>query len=449
VDPNLDGGKSANENLPAMPPQPTPPRTLTVPSAPCGLSGRVTVPPSKSITQRALVAAALAGGGAWVRRPLDAEDPRLLLAGLQAAGFRLAWDVDGVVATGWSPAAGAEIRMGNNGTGVRFLLAQLAATAGGWTLDGVARLRERPIAPLAEALQRLGAEIAPAGGGPLALPLRVTGRPLDGGGVSLDASASSQFVSALLLLGARLPKGLAVQLAQPPPSRPYLALTVEVMRAFSADAGYDENALRAWVAPGTLQPCELVVEGDWSAAAFPLAGVAVAGGSVVVDGVGADSRQGDAAMLAILAAAGCRIATVPGGVAVEGPATRPVRADLRDTPDLFPALAVVAAAVGGALTGLEGLAAKESDRLGLMAANLIAMGFRVATDGRSLTSPGARPTRSAAAAALPCAADHRIAMALAVAGLVAAGVTVDDADCVAKSWPGFWASWTTLTAGRP
>lgn len=431
-----------------MPPQPTPPRALTVPFAPRGLSGRVTVPPSKSITQRALVAAALAGGGARVRRPLDAEDPRLLFAGLQAIGFRLAWDAGGVVAAGWSPAAAADIGMGNNGTGARFLLAQLAATSGEWTLDGGARLRERPIAPLAEALLRLGAAIAPAGGGPLALPLRVTGRPLAGGEVSLDASASSQFVSALLLLGARLPEGLTVQLAQAPPSRPYLALTVEVLRAFGAEAGLDEGALQAWVAPGALLPCELVVEGDWSAAAFPLAGVAVAGGAVEIAGVSAESRQGDATMLAILAAAGCRASAVPGGLVVEGPAIRPVHADLRDTPDLFPALAVVAAAVGGALTGLEGLAAKESDRLGLMTANLTAMGFRVATDGRSLTSPGARPTRAAAAAALPCAADHRIAMALAVAGLVAAGVTVDDAGCVAKSWPGVWASWTSLTAGR-
>jgi 3-phosphoshikimate 1-carboxyvinyltransferase len=429
-----------------MPSQSTPPRAQAVPFAPHGLAGTIAVPPSKSITQRALVAAALAGEGACVRRPLDAEDPRLLFRALQAAGHRLTWAGGEVRSGGWKATAGGEIGMGNNGTGVRFMLAQLAATRGEWTLDGVARLRQRPIAPLAGALRRLGAEIAPVGGGSLALPLRVVGRPLAGGTVALDASASSQFVSALLLLGARLPGGLEVALAGAPPSQPYLALTIEVLRVFGVAAGFEHGALRAWVSASEQCPAVLTVEGDWSAAAFPLAAVAVAGGDVTLTGLREDSAQGDAAVLAILVEAGCGVRATPAGLTVRGPATRPIRADLRDTPDLFPPLSVVTARIGGALTGLAGLAAKESNRLALMAANLAALGFPVVAGDDTFTSTGERPMRAATAAPLPCAADHRIAMAIAVAGTIVPGVAVADAACVAKSWPDFWLQWRSLLA---
>jgi 3-phosphoshikimate 1-carboxyvinyltransferase len=430
-----------------MPYPPSPRQALAMTPAAHGVHGAIAVPPSKSVTQRALVAAALAGGGATVRRPLDAEDPRLLFEALRSAGCLLEWRAGDVVASGWAPAAGGDVTMGNNGTGARFMLAQLAATAGVWTLDGVARLRERPFTALVRALTDLGAEIAPLAGSTLGLPLRITGRRLDGGEVDIDAGASSQFVSALLLLGARLPRGLIVRLAQSPPSRPYLTLTSEVLKAFGVDAGYDDRSLQAWVAPGQPRPTTVAVEGDWSAAAFPLAAVAVVGGRISLPGLAADSRQGDAVMLGLVETAGCRVSASTEAVVVEGPAVRPVHADLRDAPDLFPALAVVVAALGGELTGLEGLAAKESDRLSLMAANLSAIGFEVAAGGGALRAPGSLPRRATTTASLPCAGDHRIAMALAVAGSAVPGVSIDDAGCVAKSWPGFWAAWGALVAG--
>src|SRR5512136_2471833 len=202
--------------------------------APGGMGGSIRVPASKSLTQRALVAAALAGRGSVLRGPLDAEDPRLLFDALRRAGFRLVWDEDVVTAQGREPVEGATLRLGNNGTGLRFLLAQLANVPGTWVVDGSERLRQRPIVPLIGALRRLGARIEPVEGVDVALPLRVNGRLLAGGEVRLDASASSQFVSALLLLGATLPDGLAVHLDSLPPSRPYLQLTVEVLTAFGA-----------------------------------------------------------------------------------------------------------------------------------------------------------------------------------------------------------------------
>jgi 3-phosphoshikimate 1-carboxyvinyltransferase len=417
--------------------------------APAGVAGSIRVPASKSLTQRALVAAALAGPGSTVRNPLDAEDPRLLFEALCKAGFRLLWEADAVTAHGRDRVTGAALLLGNNGTGLRFLLAQLVALPGTWEVDGSERLRQRPLAPLVAALRSFGARIEPVEGFHDVLPLRVHGQPLQGGRVELDASASSQFVSALLLLGAGLPEGLSVRLPAPPPSRPYVELTVEVMTAFGAPpVAADEG--RTWNVPGGgLRPAEFAVEGDWSAAAFPLAAAAVAGGEIEVEGVRRDSRQGDATVLDMLARAGCRVADSPRGVALQGPATAPLEADLRDTPDLFPPLAVVVAALGGRLTGLAGLAAKESDRLTVMTGRLGALGFGVEAGAGWFAGSGEGRRMPSTGILLDPAADHRIAMALAVAGCVVPGVRVSNPGCVGKSWPEFWDAWQRIVPAGP
>ncbi|MBI4917321.1 MAG: 3-phosphoshikimate 1-carboxyvinyltransferase [Acidobacteria bacterium] len=413
------------------------------------MSGRIAVPPSKSLTQRALVTAACAGGGSRVVRPLDAEDPRLLAAALTATGFRLGWAGDEVLTSGRDAVDGAKLFLGNNGTGARFLLAQLASLPGEWRLDGVSRLRERPFGALVRALVGLGADVTPESPGEPRLPLRVRGRSLVGGRVHLDPSESSQFVSALLLLGPCLRDGVEIVLEAAPPSRPYVALTAEVLAAFGGRCESAEDGRIVRAAPGGLRPATFVVEGDWSAAAFPLAAAAVAGGEVEVAGVRRDSHQGDAVVAGLLAEAGCRVRATTQGVALAGPATRPVVADLRDTPDLFPALAVVTAVVGGRLTGLSGLAAKESDRLEVMVAHLQALGFRVGVEDGTFTSRGGLKGIAAPVGALAPAGDHRVAMALAVAGAVVPGVRVADPGCVAKSWPGFWVRWDELVGVAP
>lgn len=429
-----------------------------MPHAPRGLSGRIGVPPSKSLTQRALVAAALAGGGARVVGPLDAEDPRLLARALGELGYRLTWAGDSVTMGGRDPVASAHLFMGNNGTGARFMLALAAGLPGEWLIDGGPRLQERPMAPLVRALGALGARLEPATtvthrGEPLPqfgrLPLRVYGRELTGGDVSLDPSASSQFVSALLLLGVRMSHGLILRLEAMPPSRPYIALTIEVLEAFGGSCHVAAGGHILEVTGGGLRPASYTVEGDWSAAAFPLAGVAVAGGELEVAGLSTASRQGDAAVAALLDSVGCTVRPSPQGVVVRGPAARPLHADLRDTPDLFPALAVVVARVGGRLTGLEGLAGKESDRLAVVAAHLERLGFPLQVAGGALSCPGRGGSWRAPAGPLDPAGDHRVAMALAVAGAVVVGVTINDPGCVGKSWPSFWSDWDGVTAGGP
>lgn len=413
-----------------------------------GLAGRIQVPPSKSLTQRAIVAAALAGDGSCVRRPLDAEDPRLLAAALEGAGFGVRWSSDRVTVGRREVVNEGSFNLGNNGTGARFLLAVLAAWPGRWLLDGSPRLRERPVAALVNALRELGAEIeSPAAGRSVArderLPLRLLGRALEGGAVHLDATASSQFVSALMLLGAVLPRGLDVAVAARPPSRPYLDLTAEVLTAFGAKVQWDEDALHVSVR-GRLHPAEVEVEGDWSAAAFPLAGVAAGGGEVEVVGVRRESRQGDAAILQLLVGAGCRQHWTRQGVVVRGPVRTGVCANLADTPDLFPPLAVVVARHGGVLSGLAGLAVKESDRLAVMTRHLRTLGFSVADGPGTFASEGGRPLPTYTGAPLSPFEDHRIAMALAVASRLVPGVRVSDPGCVAKSWPQFWAAWQRL-----
>jgi len=429
---------------------------VAAPHFPTGLSGRIAVPPSKSLTQRALVAAAMAPAGSSIHRPLDAEDPRLLAEALTVAGYRLTWDGEMVVAEGREAREQGAVFLGNNGTGVRFLLAQLAALPGEWVVDGSPRLRERPVGPLAAALQSLGGRLEPLAGEfrglppeSWHLPIRVHGRELSGGSVALDASASSQFVSALLLLGARLPGGLTIRLVAPPPSRPYLELTAQVLEAFGVSLEMARDRREFQVAGGTLRPARFCVEGDWSAAAFPLAAVAVAGGCVEVAGVGRDSRQGDRLVLDVLETAGCRVSSLPDGVRVCGPVSRVLETDLHDAPDLFPALSVVAAVAGGRLTGLSGLAAKESDRLTVMAQHLAACGFRLERTGDAFLAPGGLTGTAAPRGALNPAADHRIAMSLAVLGSVLPGLRVADPACVEKSWPDFWDAWNQLAESQP
>ncbi|MCG6964326.1 MAG: 3-phosphoshikimate 1-carboxyvinyltransferase [Acidobacteria bacterium] len=405
---------------------------------------KVGVPASKSLTNRALVVAAAAGGGT-ITSPLDCDDTRLLAGALTACGWEVEWR-GGTVCVGARavPADRVAVDLGNSGTGSRLLLGLLAASGGETVIDGTGRLRERPMAPLISALARLGADVEVSPGD--RLPALVRGRRLPGGRLTLDPGPSSQFVSALLVAAPLMAHGLWLELEGAIPSRPYLALTRDVLAAFGGNVRADAE-LRSWqVSPGSLGPAELRVEGDWSAAAFFLVAAAVTGGTVDVDGVDLASSQGDRRIAEILSRAGATIEGRQGGVTCHGPISGTVTADLADAPDLFPALAVAAAAVGrgSRLTGLDHLRHKESDRLAVMAENLRRLGAGVVTDETSLTvsMPVAAHDSPVDVTA---AGDHRVAMAMAVAALAAGPVRIDDADCVSKSFPGFWREWQRVT----
>ena len=381
-----------------------------------------TVPGSKSVTQRALVLAALADGPSELRGALDCDDSRQLRHALRRLGIGIddhepaCWRIT----PGPLRDPGGPLDCGNAGTTLRFLSALALLLDAPLTLDGDEHLRRRPLGDLVDALATLGVA-ASWGGRPGSPPvtLRRTGAGAET--VAVDSGRSSQFASALLLAAPRLPGGLAVRLSGPVVSRPYLALTVECLRAFGVTVA-DAAGTELRVAPGGPRGRSYLVEGDWSSAAFLLAAARIAGRELRLDNLRHDSAQGDRAVVGLLAG-------------LDRPAPRTF--DLGDFPDLLPPLAAAAAFASGptTLTGVAHARVKESDRLAVLAE-----GFRRAgVDVRELrdglrVAPGADP----GAVTLDPHDDHRMAMAFGLLGLRRPGLQVSNPDCVGKSFPGFW-----------
>ena len=415
-----------------------------LPAHPSALRGMVALPTSKSLTNRALVAAAVANGGTIVS-PLDCDDTRFLASALARAGWRLDWGTEIEIGERSVPADPVELDLGESGTGSRLIVGLLAASPGHSTVDGSTRLRERPMAPLLDTLADLGAEISSNDG---ALPVEIEGSLLAGGTAEVRPEVSSQYVSSLLMAAPLMSKGLKLAVSGPLPSAPYLDLTLDVLRAFGGDVRVSEDR-RLWaVAPGPLERSRYVVEGDWSAAAFFLAGVAVAGGEVAMRPLDPESRQGDRAILEIFVAAGLEAAWDIDRLVVRGPLAAPIVADLRDTPDLFPALVAAAACAqpGSWFSGLDNLKHKESDRLTVMVDNLERLGAKFDRENGNLRIASTVGTEASAPALVTAAGDHRVAMAMAVAALACGPLRLDEPDCVTKSFPGFWKTWHDLMA---
>jgi 3-phosphoshikimate 1-carboxyvinyltransferase len=406
----------------------------------------MSVPASKSVTHRALVAAALADGESTIHEPLVAIDTRVTLEGLAALGVRTAeregqWTVHGC---GGVVPGGAEVTLRDSGTSFRFLLALSALSASPSRLDGSARLRQRPVGELAAALGGLGAQVrlAPHGEG---LPLVAGGSVPAGGVVSIPSGRSSQFASALLLIGSALPGGLDVMLESPVVSLPYVELTVQVLQRFGVRVERRER-LHWRVDAGTYPGRDYRVEGDHSTASYFLAAAALVGGRVRVCGVDPDSRQSDRRMSEILEELGCRIERGTDWIEATGSGIIPAfDLSMSDAPDLVPTLAALALFSDGpcVVRDVAHLRFKESDRLELLAQNLTKLGRESQTvDDRLEVGP---PGTTLHGAVIVTASDHRIAMAFAVAGLRMGGITLDDAACVAKSDPGFWQRFESLT----
>lgn len=400
----------------------------------------VSIPPSKSVTHRALVAAALADGESFVAPALRSDDTEATAAGLAALGVSVEPRGAGWVVTGRGGRVpgGGRLDLRESGTSMRLLTAVAALGGRPSTLDGAPRLRERPVAPLAAALEELGGTVrleGPAGG----LPLRAGGRRPAGGRVVVPGDDSSQYASALLAIGAVLRDGLVVEIAPPAVSLPYVEVTAAVLRQFGARV--ERTGERAWrVAPGGLTGRGYAVEGDHSTASYFLAAAAIAGGRIRVEGVRPDSPQPDRRFGELLErAGGCVVRR--GDAFVEATGSGPpggFDVDLADAPDIAPTVAVVAAFARGPsiLRGLGHLRLKESDRLAVVAENLRALGREARVEGDSLAiAASGGPLRPAT---VRTCGDHRMAMAFALVGLRVPGVVIDDADCVGKSDPAFW-----------
>ncbi|MEX2280670.1 MAG: 3-phosphoshikimate 1-carboxyvinyltransferase [Acidimicrobiia bacterium] len=409
------------------------------------LSAVVRPPGSKSMTNRALVIAALARGGAVSRLigPLEADDTVVMRDGLRQLGVMID-DVDDpwlVLGTGGRLSGNAHIDAGASGTTARFLTAVGALADGPVTIDGTSRMRERPISDLTDALARLGATVATETGAP---PVTVTG-PLRGGRTEVAGNVSSQFLSALLLIGPMLDDAVEIAVTGPLVSEPYVSGTIDVMRAFGADIR--QTGTSYLVAPTGYEKAHFEIEPDASAAVYPAVAVAIAGGSVVVPGIGAQSRQPDLGVLDVLVAMGCRVTRAEHDIRIEAEGTplQPVDVDLSGSPDgaLAVAVACLFAAGPSRLGGLGTLRIKETDRLAALQNELRKLGADVSIDGDSLVIiPG-----EFRGAEIDTYSDHRMAMAFSLAGLKIDGVAIRDPNCVTKTWPGYFEALEAMCRG--
>lgn len=410
------------------------------------LSAVVALPGSKSVTNRALVLAALATGRSVVRRPLRSRDSELMVAALRVLGVDVTdtadgdWIVDG---TGGSlEPTGDRVDVGNAGTVARFLPPVATLAGGTIRFDGDPRVRERPLGPLLAALRGLGADLDRVDA--LPVTVRGTGR-LRGGTVTLDASGSSQFVSGLLLSAPRFDEGVTVRHDGPPlPSAPHLAMTVDALRA--AGAVVDDSAPGTWVVkPGALTARDAVVEPDLSTAAAYLAAPLVAGGSVTVPGWPASTTQPGAMLPDLLAEMGARVTRAGDALTVaNGDRLTGVDADLHDAGELTPVLTALACLADGPsrFRGVAHLRLHETDRLAALVTELTALGgdVRETEDGLEI-----RP-QPLHGGTFHTYDDHRIAMAAAVLGLAVDGVLVENVATTRKTVPDFVGSWQDMLA---
>ncbi|GJF29044.1 3-phosphoshikimate 1-carboxyvinyltransferase [Kitasatospora sp. NE20-6] len=392
------------------------------------------IPGSKSITNRALLLAAAALGPSLLRAPLVSDDTVAFRQALEALGVPVTGQDDGwrVTGTGRGPHGRARIWCEDAGTAARFLPVLAAAGSGRFEVDGTPQLRARPLGPLADALVRLGAGVTagPDGG----LPLVITTTGLQGGEIALDSTTSSQYLTGLLLSAPLMRTPLTVHAAGLV-SRPYIDMTVALMRRFGATV--EEGPGGSLRVSGAYRATDLRIEPDASTASYVFAAAAVTGRSVTVPGLGRDSLQGDLRFVEVLRRAGARVEIGAEDTTVTG--TGPLRGgfdvDMGDISDTFMTLAAIAPLADAPITvhGIAHARWKESDRIAAVAGNLRTLGVEV-TEGpdRLTVHPG--PVRPGLIA---CHRDHRIAMSFSVLGLRVPGITLDDPACVGKTFPEF------------
>lgn len=404
------------------------------------LSASVSVPGSKSLTNRALVVAALADGTTRITGASFADDVHRLAGALRTLGFEIGPSEPSrtltVVGAGGSiPASGGVLSVGNAGTAARFLTALLTLGSGEWVVDGDRRMRERPIGDLVEALMQLGASLEAPSGCP---PVKVVGSGLEGGIARLTGGVSSQFVSALLMVAPYARHPVTVELTTALASRPYVDMTIAVMRAFGV--GVRRRGYRTFaIEPATYRaPSVYAIEPDASAASYFFAAPAICGGTVCVRDIPRSSLQGDIAFLDVLRQMGCGVEHAAEGVRVSGPAVlRGVDADMRDIPDTAQTLAAIApfATTPTRIRGIATARLKETDRIRATCTELRRLGVRVDEHDDGMT---VHPCDRFVSATVGTYADHRMAMAFAIIGLRVPGVTIDDPSCVAKTFPDFF-----------
>jgi 3-phosphoshikimate 1-carboxyvinyltransferase len=406
------------------------------------LNADVTVPGSKSITNRALLVAALAEGESSLTGALFSEDTDHMADALRALGIhvdanpgRSSFAIRG--AGGRIPALRADLYAGNSGTAARFLTAAVGLGQGTYTLDGTPRMRERPIQDLLDGLRSLGVNAYSKEGNGCP-PVVVEASGIRGGPTVMPGSRSSQYFTALLLAAPYAEKDVDIRVEGDLVSKPYIDITISVMRAFGVEVRNDGYARFVVGAGQRYRAQDYLIEPDASNASYFLAAAALCGGRVRVHGLSPASAQGDARFADVLERMGCEVHKDADGIEVVGPERLTgIDVDMNAMPDMVLTLAPIAPFASGpvAIRNVANLRIKETDRISALATELQKLGVRVEAREDGLT---VHPTDRLGSGELDTYDDHRMAMGLSLIGLAAPGIVIRNPECVAKTFPGFF-----------
>jgi 3-phosphoshikimate 1-carboxyvinyltransferase len=415
--------------------------TKTIEIEPSGPINATVVPPgSKSITNRALICAALAQGQSTLSGALDSEDTRVMIEALGRLGIGVQHDRGAKIVAvsgcgGRLTTAGADLFIANSGTSVRFLTAMVPIGHGNYRLHGTPRMHERPIADLLDALEQLGVDARSElqTGNP---PVVVNADGLPGGRASVAGGISSQFLSGLLMVAPYARRQVELVVQGTLVSKPYVEMTLAVMRAFGVHIEPDD--LQSFVIPTTAgyQATSYNIEPDASAASYFFAAAAITGGEVTVKGLSSSSIQGDVAFCDCLRQMGCQVEYGHDSITVTGRPLNGIDVDMNAISDTVQTLSAVALFAEGPTTvrNVGHIRHKETDRLAALACELRKLGAEVDEheDGLRITPGKLCP------AWIDTYDDHRMAMSLSLVGLATPGVVIRDPDCTAKTYPEFF-----------
>lgn len=418
---------------------------------PCGpVHGSIRPPGSKSITNRALVCAALAEGRSLLTGILDSEDTRVMFEALGQLGIPLALDPRDRLITvsgcgGKFPARGGQLEVANSGTTARFLVALATLGEGTYRLDGAPRMRERPIEDLLAALRNLGADVSSLDGtGCPPVLIRASGLP--GGSTTIAGNVSSQFLSGLLMTAPYAQRPVEILVEGELVSLPYVTMTLEVMRSFGVEVAAEDA--RRFIVPvdRKYQGREYAIEPDASAASYFFATAAITGGKVTVEGLTRASLQGDVEFVDVLRQMGCDVAYGDDSITVTGRKLHGVNVNMNAISDTVQTLGAVALFAEGAttITDVAHVRHKETDRLAALATELRKFGATVDEREDGLTIYPAQLH----GAEIATYNDHRMAMSLALVGLRVPGVQILDPGCTVKTYPEFFTDLRQLTHPR-
>ena len=410
------------------------------------LNATIRVPGSKSLTNRALLIAALADGTTTLNNALFSDDSRYFANALQTLGFEVKLDPSRAEMTvtglgGHIPAKKAELFIGNAGTAARFLTAFLTLGNGEYVLDGELRMRERPIGDLVVALEQLGATLETKSSCP---PVKITASGLDGGRTKIAGNISSQFLSALLMIATYAQSPVEIEVTTELNSKPYVDMTLSIMRDFGIEVQRD--GYQFFKIPITNYESRVMypIESDASAASYFFAAPAICGGTVCVENISRRSVQGDVAFIDVLEKLGCKVDETDHSISVTcSTELRGLDVDMCDISDTAQTLAVIApfASSPTRIRGIASARVKETDRVHATCTELARLGVKVIEHEDGMTI---YPCDDFRPATIQTYNDHRMAMAFSLIGLRVPGIAIENPGCVSKTFPNFFEVLETL-----